>query len=165
MKALALLLAVLAMAAVAAVVVFLDGTPPRAPAPPASPVASLAAGAFRSGFAPLVADAAATAGELVVMGEARERNLLRIRERQGEMLRRLAAADAWLATRTPPAEAIAAVAAYHEGAAAARSAMSEAQAGFLRFDFARVARATETMRESEAALRRAAELLASSGPN
>lgn len=115
--------------------------------------------AFGAEFAPLLQRAAANAATLVTIGEAKERNLLRIHAAQQEMNASLAAADAWLAAHVPPAADEPAVAAYQHGAAAIRLAMNEAQAGFLRFDFARVARATTTMRQGAADLNTALTLL------
>jgi len=111
--------------------------------------------AFRAGFLPLLHDAVARASVLVAMGESRERNLLRIRAGQEGMTTALSSADVWLETHPAPAVDEPAMAAYREGAAAIRLAMQEAQAGFLRFDFDRVARATETLREGTTALKRA----------
>ena len=72
----------------------------------------------------------------------------------------LADVDAWLAAHPAEIDDEAAIAAYRAGAASVREAMAEAQAGFLRLDFDRVARATGTMREGEAALQEAVALLA-----
>ncbi len=124
----------------------------------ASPVPGEAR-AFHAGFQTLVQDAIAKAEILVAMGDSRERNLLRIRAEQEGMTTALAAADLWLEETPAPVIEEPAVAAYREGAAAIRLAMQEAQAGFLRFDFDRVARATETLREGAAALERALALL------
>lgn len=137
---------------------FLESIPRAEPLagerPPATPDAD-----FRVGFQPLLADAASEARKLVAIAERRERNLLTIRAGQQAMEEALGAADAWLATH-PPAEADApGVAAYRAGAASIRSAMTEAQAGFLRFDFDRVARATAQLSEGEAALELAISLL------
>jgi hypothetical protein len=124
-----------------------------------TPAADATDGAFRAGFLPLVQRAAMEAQVLVAMGEDRERNLFLIREQQQLMLERLGAADAWLEANTPPAPLAPAAAAYRDGAVSIRAAMAEAQAGFLRFDFERVARATERMREGTAALRLAVSYL------
>ncbi len=134
-------------------------SPPRQSASP--PGAAPEAG-FRAGFTLLLEQAIADARVLVATGEARDRNLLRIRAQQEAMLGSLSAADAWLDANPAPARVVPAVAAYREGATAIRAAMDEAQAGFLRFDFGRVARATETMGRGEAALSRALTLLQSS---
>ena len=135
----------------------------EAPSPPASPVAA-SADAVRAGFAPLLDRATADARMLVELGERKERNLFRIRAAQTEMEASLAAADAWLAANPVPKEHEAAVAAYREGAASIRAAMAEAQAGFLRLDFDRVARAAATMRDGEAALGDATLLLGGDDP-
>lgn len=93
------------------------------------------------------------------MGESRERNLLRIRAGQEAMTASLAAADAWLAMHPPAASDDLAIATYRNGAAAIRKAMAEAQAGFLRFDFDRVARATATLNAGAVELALASEIL------
>lgn len=128
-------------------------------ATPQARVASPASGGFAAGFRPLLARAAAEAEALVEMGEARERNLLRIRAGQNAMHEALGAADGWLAEQPPAPGDVPAVEAYQEGATSIRTAMNEAQAGFLRLDFDRVARSTETMREGAALLDRAIDLL------
>jgi hypothetical protein len=133
-----------------------DRAPPH---PSSSPSAATSADAFRAGFLPLLERALAEAQVLVAIGESRERNLLRIRAEQEAMSSSLAAADVWLAAHQPPAPDEPAIAAYRHGAAAIRTAMSEAEAGFLRFDFERVARATETLSAGAASLQRALELL------
>lgn len=109
---------------------------------------------------PLVVHAASQAGALAEMGESRERNLLRINAGQQAMTGALADVDAWLAAHPSEIDSIAAVTAYRDGATSVREAMAEAQSGFLRLDFDRVARATEMMREGEAALNEAVALLA-----
>lgn len=126
----------------------------RPPASPAAPIARTVA----TGWRPLLAIAAEQAESLVAMGEARERNLLRIRAEQSAMHEALAAADAWLADH-PGDAADPAVVAYQEGAGKIRQAMEEAQSGFLRLDFERVAGATALMREGAADLHRALGLL------
>lgn len=130
-----------------------------AQAPPAA-IATPAASAWRAGFLPLLEAVAAEAERLAEMGESRERNLLRIRAGQDAMNAALADADAWLAAHPPDEPNEAAIASYRDGSTAIREAMAEARAGFLRLDFDRVARATETMREGETALRHALTLLA-----
>lgn len=132
-------------------------TPALAPSPA---VATPAVAPSSAEFLPLLERAAAEAKALVSLGDSRERNLFRIRAAQAAMSAALADTDAWLAAHPPAAENEAAVVSYRDGAASIREAMTEAQAGFLRLDFERVARATETMREGEAALRHAIALLA-----
>ena len=119
---------------------------------------------FRTRFRPLVARAATEATALVALGDARERNLLRIHAAQDEMNAALDAADAWLTTHPAPAADAPAVSAYRAGASTVRAAMADALAGFLRLDFDRVAAATRTMREGESALRRALHLLDQPSP-
>ena len=98
------------------------------------------------------------ADRLVALGESKERNLLRIRAGQSAMLSALAEADAWLAAH-PATQSDPAMAAYRTGAADIRTAMEEAQAGFLRLDFERVARANETLQAGAQSLRQAIDLL------
>jgi hypothetical protein len=117
-----------------------------------TPAAAATDAAFRAGFLPLVERVTAEARVLVAMGEDRECNLLRIRRQQAVMLESLAAADAWLGANPPPPTLVPAAAAYRDGAHAIRVAMDEAQAGLLRFDFDRVARATDTLAEGSSAL-------------
>ena len=117
-----------------------------------TPAAVTTDAAFRAGFLPLLERVAAEARVLVAMGEDRERNLLRIRRQQEVMLESLAAADAWLGANPPPPALVPAAAAYRDGAEAIRVAMDEAQAGLLRFDFDRVARATDTLADGSSAL-------------
>jgi hypothetical protein len=114
---------------------------------------------FRGAFRPFLDRATAQARELVTMGDARERNLLRLRAGQDAMNAALDEADAWLAAHPPPVSDAAAIDAYRDGAKHIRTAMAEAQAGFLRLDFARVAAATVTMRSGLAALERASAAL------
>lgn len=126
--------------------------------PAASPLAR-SGDLLHGEFLPLMEQVNADARALVTMGEARERNLLRIRGGQEAMTASLAAADAWLTEHPPEPDENRAVAAYRRGAAAIREAMAEAQAGFLRFDFARVGRATEWMREGTEEIEEAISLL------
>lgn len=130
------------------------------PLAPSPAIATPALATSSAEFLPLLERAAAEANALVSLGDSRERNLFRIRAAQAAMSAALADTDAWLAAHPPAAENEAAVVSYRDGAASIREAMTEAQAGFLRLDFERVARATETMREGEAALRHAIALLA-----
>jgi len=132
---------------------------PAPTAPAASPGAALPpaeAAAYRA-LAPRLRAAAVQARALVAMGQARERNLLTIRREQDETEERLAAVDALLPS-APPRFA-AALTAYDGGAAAVRRAMGEAQTGFLRLDWDRVARATELMARGAGEIERAAGLL------
>ena len=110
-------------------------------------------------MAPRLRAAAAGAAELVALGESRSRNLLTIRAAQRRMDDRLAAVDALLAAGPTPARFAPALDAYHSGATAVRRAMAEAQAGFLRLDWDRVARATDLLADAAAALDRAAAIL------
>ncbi len=103
--------------------------------------------------------AAAQAGDLVALGETKSRNLIAITGQQRRMDDLLDETDVFLASAALPEDAVPAVAAYRDGAAAVRAAMADAQAGFVRFDWERVRRATGEMVEGEAALARAAGLL------
>lgn len=129
-----------------------------------TPVTAATDAAFRVAFLPIVERATAQARVLVAMGEDRERNLFLIRREQEVMLSRLAATDAWLAAHPPPAAFVPASEAYRDGASTIRAAMDEAQAGLLRFDFERVARATDTMNEGLSALDLAATRLRAADP-
>jgi paraquat-inducible protein B len=128
----------------------------------ASPTAAAVDDVLRDEFGPLLVQAANDARTLVELGETKDRNLFRIREGQAAMERSLLAADGWL-TRNPSLHADAAAATYRDGASRIRAAMDEAQQGFRRLDFDRVAQATETMREGERLLRDAQRLLEPSG--
>jgi len=137
-----------------------DSSPAR---PSASPAANGTDDGFRVGFLPLLEDAAANARVLVATGEARDRNLLRVRSQQEAMWGSLDAADAWLDANPAPDRFISAEAAYREGATAIRTAMDDAQAAFLRLDFARVARAIKTLERGEAAITSAIALITAPG--
>jgi hypothetical protein len=160
-------LVVLAVAAVAAAGIWWFGGPaalgPTA-YPEASPatfaaglagspiIASRADAAWGAAFRPSLLAADETARRLTAMGEQKSRNLLAIRAAQREMIGRLDAADAFLRQHPAPPAGVGAAAAYHNGAARIRAAMDDALAGFLRFDWDRVRRATAEMRAGEAAL-------------
>ena len=127
----------------------------------ASPAATPVADRLPRAFLPLLLDASAQADRLVALGESRERNLFHIRAEQGAMLSALSAADAWLAAH-PALQDDVAIAAYRAGADTIRSAMTEAQAGFLRLDFERVARAHDTLQAGALSLHQAIDILATS---
>ena len=126
----------------------------RTPSPLASTPAPLGP-ELREEFASLLGEAADDARVLVELGESKDRNLFRIRASQTAMQRSLDATEEWL--KRHPSDQIdpEAVVSYREGASLVRTAMDEAQAGFLRLDFDRVARATVSMREGESRLRHA----------
>ncbi|HYO30074.1 MAG TPA: hypothetical protein VER37_05780 [Thermomicrobiales bacterium] len=126
---------------------------------PATPAEDRPRDGVTAEFARLLESDAALAGELVGLGEAKSRNLLAITGQQRRMGDLLDETDAFLATAELPAGAEPAVAAYRDGATAIRAAMAEAQAGFVRFDWERVGRATARMTEGEAALARAVSLV------
>lgn len=115
--------------------------------------------AYVAALAPRVAAAADQARALAALGERRSRNLLEIRSAQSTMESALAAVEKVAAARPVPTEVELALEAYRTGAAAVRTAMSEARAGFLRFDWDRVAAANEQMASGAERLNRAARLL------
>jgi hypothetical protein len=82
---------------------------------------------------------------LVELGETRERNLLVVGQRQSAMNAVLDSTDAWL-TQQQAREDDPAVASYRSGAASIRSAMSDAQSAFIRFDWDGVAAANDTLK-------------------
>jgi hypothetical protein len=132
---------------------------PVASSPPAEAWLALAEATYEGGLEPLLQAAADEAAALAALGERRERNLLTIRAAHGRMEERLAAVDEFAATQPTPDRLAAALMTYREGAVAVRRAMAEAQAGFVRLDWDRVARATVLMGQGAAALRRAERLL------
>lgn len=109
-------------------------------------------------FRPLLQRASTQADLLVALGQARERNLIRLRGEQNAMVEALQETDAWI-NANPERQSGPAFATYREGASAIRAAMNEAQEGFLRFDFDRVATANETLQTGAGALHRALDLL------
>lgn len=127
----------------------------------APPVSTAEAG-FAVAFGPRLRAAHEQATVLVALAEERSRNLLAINAEQRRMEERLAAADGAIGG-TPPAAFAEAVGSYRRGAAAVRRAMDEAQAGFLRFDWDRVARATDVLTEGTAELAAADALVARTG--
>ncbi|HEU0115392.1 MAG TPA: hypothetical protein VFQ80_11980 [Thermomicrobiales bacterium] len=161
---------VLAVAALAAAAIWWFGVPAAfGPSvyPAASPAilpAGLDAGtpvvaapadiAWSAAFQPTVRAADDTARRLVAMGAQRSRNLLAIRAAQREMIGRLAAADGFLRLHPAPPSgaATAAELAYRDGAVRIRAAMDDALAGFIRFDWQRVRRATAEMTAGETSL-------------
>jgi len=155
-----LLLVAVAVASVAGALLWpRQAVAPTLASPVASPAAALApveAAAYRE-LAPRLTAAASQARLLVDLGVARERNLLVIRREQDTSAARLAEVDV-LAAAAPPRFAPA-LAAYAEGARAVRRAMAEAQAGFIRFDWDRVAGATRMMERGAEQIERAADLL------
>jgi len=68
--------------------------------------------------------------------------------------------DAFLATRPPPRRFTSSLTTYRAGATAVRDAMDEARAGFVRFDWDRVAVAYDLVETGAARIRRAASDLA-----
>jgi high-affinity K+ transport system ATPase subunit B len=131
----------LVLLAVATVVLGASASRPIAPTPPN---AGGDAGST-TGLGARIADAATEARGLVALGERRSRNLLEIRAAQRRMEEKLAAVDALTAARSASDADVAALAEYRRGATDVRDAMAEAQAGLLRFDWDRVARAYRRM--------------------
>jgi hypothetical protein len=139
--------------------IILIGSQPEAEAPPPSlPSGIPESSAALQSFRPLLQRASTQADALVALGQARERNLIRIRSEQNAMAAVLAEADAWVNANSD-SESEPAIATYGEGAASIRAVMNEAQEGFLRFDFDRVTGATETLMTGADALRQALDLL------
>ena len=103
----------------------------------------------------MLARTLADAKLLVELGESKERNLFRIRAGQAAMEQSLAAADAWLASNAVADTDRSLVMTYRDGAELIRNGMAEAQAGFLRLDFDRVAQAAAEVRAGERQLRHA----------
>jgi hypothetical protein len=126
-------------------------------APAALPPAEAA---YFSEVAPRLARASLDAAVLTEIGERRSRNLLEIRDAQTKMDRALDDLDAILAARPPPPRFAPSLATYRKGAAAIRDAMDEAQAGFVRFDWDRVAAASDLAETGAAGLRRSRDELA-----
>ena len=118
----------------------------------ASPGLPEADAAYYGELAPLVRAASDEAFALVALGERRERNLLTIRAAQGRMEERLRAVEAFIAARPSPARFVDALTTFGDGAVIVRAAMNEARAGFLRFDWERVARATALMEQGATVL-------------
>ena len=152
----------LALVAVVGALVAAVAWPPAGEEAPvaASPPPALSAdeAAFYGELMPRLRAAAEQAHELANLGESRSRNLLAIRTAQRRMNDRLGAVDAVAADAASDRFAPA-LAAYRGGARAVRAAMEEAQAGFVRLDWDRVARATALMARGTAELDRAVALL------
>ena len=129
--------------------------------PTVEPPAALPAAeaAYYAALAPPLRAAVAEARSLVALGERKSRNLLAIRAAQERMTGVLDDIDALLRSGPTPDRFTPAVHAYGRGAAAVRAAMDDAQAGLMRFDWERVARATEVMGQGAAELARASNLL------
>lgn len=144
----------------AASVIVAPGRQSRA-VPPGAAVApaalSPAEAAFFRDVAPRLSRAARDAAALTEIGKRRSRNLLEIRNAQTEIDRTLDDLDAILARRPPPALFVPSLLTYRTGATAIRDAMDEAQAGFVRFDWDRVAAAYDLAETGAGNLRRAGE--------
>ena len=103
--------------------------------------------------------ASAEARSLVDLAERRSRNLLEIRAAQRRMEDKLDAVDAFASENPPPAPLASALDSYRNGARAIRTAMDEAQAGFFRLDWERVASAYDRLATGADRLRDAHEQL------
>lgn len=150
----ALLLAVLTVASV-----LTTASSPRPSRPSAPDAGTITVRGYASALAPRLAAVADQAAELAALGERRSRNLFELRSAQSRMEETLAAVDTIAGAGPLPASAVSAVASYRTGAALVRDAMAEAQAGFLRFDWDRVAKAYAEMDAGAAQLRRARDQL------
>jgi hypothetical protein len=132
----------------------------RASATVVPPAALPAADAAQyASLAPPLRDAVAEARSLVALGERKSRNLLEIRAAQGRTSDLLDEIDELLRARPIAERFVGAVQAYRRGAAAVRQAMKDAQTGFVRLDWDRVARATAVMGQGASELGRASDLL------
>lgn len=166
MRSIRLLFGLIAMALITAgVIVWVKGGLPASFAQPAATGYEATAtgddAETMAAFAAHLTADAALAADLVTLGETKSRNLLEITRQQRQMGRLLDATDSFLEASPLPAEADQAVTLYRQGAAAIRTAMAEAQAGFVRFDWERVREATAELPAGEAALRQAVDLPAS----
>lgn len=151
--------AALLLVALTVASVLTTASSPRPSRPSAQGAGAVAVRGYASALAPRLSAAADQAAALAALGERRSRNLLEIRSAQSRMEETLAAVDTIAAAGPPPASAVSAVASYRSGAALVRDAMDEAQAGFLQFDWDRVATAYEDLDAGAAQLRRARDQL------
>ena len=103
--------------------------------------------------------AAAEARSLVDLAERRSRNLLEIRAAQRRMEDKLDAVDAFASAHPTPAPFASTLDNYRSGANSIRAAMAEAQSGFLRLDWERVASAYDQLATGADRLRDAHEQL------
>ncbi len=148
------------MLVLAAAAVAVSGGDESVPPAPATMLATDSpVAAYRAQLAPLLRAASVEAHSLVALGESRSRNLFAIQSAQDRMEDRLDAVDGALTASPPPSQLEEAFAAYRSGAGTVRRAMGEAQAGFLRLDWDRVARAIELLARGAALLDRATALL------
>lgn len=144
--------------------VILETAPGNRPLPRMTTVAATSLtpneASFFKAVSPRLTQALLDAAALAEIGERRSRNLLEIRAAQDRMNQSLDDLDALLATRPPPRRFASSLATYRQGATAVRDAMDEAQAGFVRFDWDRVAVAYDLAETGAAQIRRAASDLA-----
>lgn len=154
----------IALAAGLATASVLVSTTPRAERPPPETTDAPTAltpteSDFYRNVAPRLSQASRDADTLVEIGRRRSRNLLEIRDAQDRMDQTMKGIDAALGRDTPPLFRPT-LATYRGSTVAIREAMDEAQAGFLRFDWDRVAAAYKLAETGAADLRRAREELA-----
>lgn len=158
-------LALLGGLATASVVV--ETAPRNRPLPPLTAVAAASLtpneASFFGAVSPRLTRASLDAAALAEIGERRSRNLLEIRAAQAQMNQSLDDLDGFLAARPPPPRFASSLTTYRQGATAVRDAMDEAEAGFVRFDWDRVAVAYDLVETGAARLRRAANDLAAAG--
>ena len=107
---------------------------------------------YYAAVAPLYRDVAAETRALAHLGAERSRNLLVILRGQDRVDTLLDEIDAYHSAHGVPDRFAAAGQSYRDGSARAREAMVEAQEGFRRFDWDRVARATTVFEAGAAAL-------------
>lgn len=115
---------------------------------------------MRKSLSPRLTAAAEQARALADLGQRRSRNLLEIRSAQTRMNDALSAVDDLIAGQPIPPPLAPALDGYGASAATVREAMAEAQAGFVRFDWDRVAAAYEQMSAGATGLQRAADDIA-----
>ena len=126
------------------------GTPP-----PAAVALTADERSYYDHVAPRLRELAAQARVLADLGSQRSRDLLTIQRGQARLGSLLDEIDDLHAARGVPDRFREAGLAYREGAARAREGVAEAQAGFRRFDWDRVGRATAVFEAGAQALERA----------
>jgi len=130
------------------------GTPP-----PAAVSLSADERSYYDDIAPRLREIAAQARVLADLGAQRSRDLLTVQRGQTRLGTLLDEIDEHHAAHGVPDRFRDAGLAYREGAARAREGMAEAQAGFRRFDWDRVGRATAVFETGTQALERAVEAM------
>ena len=155
------------LAALAALSVLLstrDGRPRSHPRISATPATTAEETAYQRALEPRLRDAVAEARALVAIGDRRSRNLLEIRAAQGRMADALQRVDDLTAARPAPPRFAPALDSYRLGSESIRTAMDDAQAGFLRFDWDRVAAAYDRLADGARRLERAIDQLPRPAP-